>query len=191
MRPQLGATRPLVTAGRRPKPRELVVAGWALSGVALLLTQAMVRLTPLALEPIERGVLSPLQIAIYAAWVVFSAYTEGYRAFHLAWSPRVVARAWLIAERPRPLHVALAPFVAMGLLHATRRRLIISWSLALAIVAAILLLRHVPQPYRGIVDGGVVVGLALGLLSLIVHFARSLRGNPPEVPSDMPLEPVS
>ncbi len=180
-----------MTAGRRLKARELVVVGWALLGVALLLTQALLRLTPVALEPISTGVLSPLQIAIYALWVAICGYSEGYRAFHRAWSPRVVARAWSIAGRPRPLLVVLAPIVAMGLFHATRRRLVISWSATSAIVAAILLLRYVPQPYRGIVDGGVVVGLALGLLSLVVHFARSVRGNPPEVPSDMPLEPAS
>jgi len=176
-----------VTA-RRPKALELVVVGWALLGVLLLLGQAMWRLTPLAIEPITQRELAPWQVALYVLWVAFNAYAEGYRAFHLAWSPRVVARAWLIAEKPRPLHVVLAPVVAMGLMHATRRRLVISWTLALAIVAAVLLLCHVPQPYRGIVDGGVVVGLGLGVLSLIVHFARSLRGTAPAVPSDMPLE---
>jgi hypothetical protein len=175
-----------VTA-RRPKARELIVVGWALLGVMLLLSQALWRLTPLAWEPIARDLLSPSQVAIYVLWVAFNAYAEGYRAFHRAWSPRVVRRAWLIAESPRPLYVVLAPLVAMGLVHATRRRLIISWTLTSAIVAAILLLRHVPQPYRGIVDGGVVIGLAIGVLSLIVHFARSLNGTAPEVPSDMPL----
>jgi len=180
----------MVTA-RRPKARELLVVGWALLGVFVLLGQAMWRLGPLAWEPIERGMLSPAQVTLYAVWVGFNAYAEGYRAFHRAWAPRVVTRAWLIAENPRALHVLLAPLVAMGLIHATRRRLVISWTLALAIIAAIVALRHVPQPYRGIVDGGVVVGLGLGVLSLVFHFARSLRGALPEVSSDMPLEPAA
>jgi hypothetical protein len=156
-----------------------------------LLLQALWRLTPLALEPITRDMLSPLQVLSYAAWVAFNAYAEGYRAFHLAWSPRVVTRAWHLAEKPRPLYVVFAPFVAMGLLYATRRRLIVSWSFVVAIAAAIITLRYVPQPYRGIVDGGVVVGLTLGLLSLFLHFARSLRGALPGVASDMPLESAS
>jgi hypothetical protein len=178
-----------VTA-RRPKARELVVAVWALVGVSMLLGQALWRLTPLALDPIRQGVLSPLQVLVYVLWVLFNAYAEGYRAFHLAWAPRVVTRAWLVAEQGRPLHVLLAPLVAMGLLHATRRRLLISWGLTICIIGLVVMLRQVPQPYRGIVDGGVVVGLSLGLLSLGVHFARSLRGVPTEVPSDMPLEPA-
>jgi hypothetical protein len=167
------------------------VVGWALIGVMALLGQALYRLTPHALKPIEDGTLSPTQVLLYAAWVAFSIYAEGYRAFHLAWSPRVVTRAWLIAERPRALHVVLAPIVAMGLLHATRKRLLISWTVTALIVAAVISLRHVDQPWRGIVDGGVVVGLAMGLASLVVHFLRSLRVTAPLVPSDMPLEPAS
>jgi hypothetical protein len=58
------------------------------------------------------------------------------------------------------------------------------------IVSAIVALRHVPQPYRGMVDGGVVLGLGLGLISLLVHFARSLNGTAPEVPADMPPLPA-
>jgi hypothetical protein len=119
------------------------------------------------------------------------ADSEGYRAFHQNFSPRVVVRAQYLSAHPRPLFVALAPLYCMGLLHATRRRLITSWALTIGIVAIVLLVRGLPRPWRGIVDAGVVAGLTCGVLSIVYFTVRGLRGAPMPVASDVPAPSVT
>jgi len=160
---------------------------WGVGGVALLLLQAVFRLTPIAVEPLRRGGLSAAEVATYAVWVVVSLYSEGYRGFQKGFVPRVVGRAFYLARTPRPLMVALAPFFCMGLVHARRRRLIVSWSIVLLITAAVAFVRSLPYPWRGIVDGGVVAGLAYGLASLAVTFVRALNGEVPAGELDLPI----
>jgi hypothetical protein len=159
---------------------------WGVGGVALLLMQAVFRLTPVALEPLRRGGLGLVEAGTYVAWVVMSLYSEGYRGFQKGFVPRVVARAYFLARSPRPLFVALAPFFCMGLVHARPRRLLTSWLIVLLITAAIAFVRSLPYPWRGIVDGGVVAGLAYGLVSLTVAFVRALSGDVPDVELDLP-----
>jgi hypothetical protein len=161
------------------------IAAWGILGVALVLTQALVRLAPLALEAMLAG-MSWAEWLVLTAWVGISAYSEGYKEFQLRWVPRVVARALHLARHPRPFHVALAPFFCMGLFHATRRRLIVSWAAVALITAAVLLVRRLPQPWRGIIDAGVVVGLGWGLVCLVLSGARALRGEVPEASPELP-----
>jgi hypothetical protein len=165
--------------------RGALIATWGILGVALLLTQALVRLTPLAIESMRSG-MSGAQWVLLAAWVAVSAYSEGYKAFQRRWVPRVVARALYLARHPRPLHVVLAPFFCMGLLHAKRRRLIVSWTAVALIIVAVLLVRRLPQPWRGFIDAGVVVGLTWGLVCLGISAARALRGEAPEASPELP-----
>ena len=74
----------------------------------------------------------------------------------------------------------------MGLIHATRRRLVSSWILAVAVLLIIIAVRALPPPWRGIVDLGVVVALAWGVGALWYFFALGLRGTPPPVSADTP-----
>jgi hypothetical protein len=159
---------------------------WGVGGVALLLVQAVFRLTPIALEPFRLGGLGVWEIATYATWVLVSLYSEGYRGFQKSFVPRVVARAFFLARAPRPLFVLLAPFFCMGLVHARPRRLITSWLVVLLITAAVVLVRTLPYPWRGIIDGGVVAGLAYGLAALLFTFGRALTGDVPAVELDLP-----
>lgn len=155
--------------------------------MAALLVKALWQLTPMALEPIRDHALSSWQIALYGLWVVFMAYSEGYKGFQLQMAPRVAARSLYLAQNPRPLWVALAPFFCMGLFHTTRRRLIVSWSIFIAVIVLVIAVRHLEQPWRGMVDGGVVVGLGWGLTAILWSFYLSLTGRltdiSPEVPS--------
>jgi hypothetical protein len=167
-------------------PFSALTATWGVLGVGLLLLQAIVRLTPIALEPLLHGSLTTGQALVYAAWVVTSLYTEGYRGFQKAFVPRTVARAFHLARTGRPLLMALAPLYCMGLIHATRRRLITSWTIVLAITLAVVLVRRLPEPWRGVVDGGVVAGLGYGVVALALAFARALRGAVPAYPLDLP-----
>lgn len=162
-----------------------LTASWGVLLVSLLLLQALVRLTPRALEPWQTGQMGLGQQALYIGWALFNVYAEGYRGFQKRFSPRVVARAFHLGRHPRGLFVLLALPYCMSLFHATRRQRIVSWTLIVAITTVVLLVRMLPQPWRGIVDGGVVVGLGWGLASIWVFWVRGLLGDPPP-PTDLP-----
>lgn len=165
--------------------RRHLIATWGVLGVVALLAQALLRLTPIAIDAVAGG-LSAFQWAVLVVWVVVNAHAEGYRGFHRRFSPRVVARALALAQSPRPLHVVLAPLFCMSLLHASRRGLVVAYGILGGVVLLVLAIRHLDQPWRGIVDAGVVVGLGLGLLSILWHAARAGLGHAPPVDADLP-----
>ena len=154
----------------------------------LLLVQATVRLAPRAAEPLLQGEVAPLHLMLYAASIVFNGYAEGYRAFQRQFSPRVVARGLWLARNPRWPLVLVAPLFCMGHIHATRRRVILAWGVTSGLVVLIVAVRMLPQPWRGIVDAGVVVGLGWGVLAILVYLVRGLSGAPMPVPTDVPGE---
>ena len=157
---------------------------WGIAGVIALLGNAIYRLTPYALELVHRS-LTVVELAVLIVWVAFNAYSEGYRAFHRMFSPRVVARARTLAGAKRGF-VVLAPLYCMGLFHATRRRLVVSWSITIGIVGIVILVRSLAQPWRGIIDAGVVIGLAWGVGSILYYTARAFAGHAMPVPPDLP-----
>ncbi len=163
-----------------------VVFAWGLAGVLGLFARALVRLVPMAWEPIADGTLTATQIGLYAAWVAFNAYSEGYRAFQKSFCPRVVGRAHHLASNPRPLHALLAPLYCLSLIHANRRGLTVAWVALAIITALVFLLRITPQPWRGIVDGGVVVALAWGAGVLLLLAVKTLLGSPPRAKLNLP-----
>lgn len=152
----------------------LLIASWGVLGVVGILFQALYRLTPLALEPVQRDLLAPYQWFIYVGWAVLNLYAEGYKGFQRGFNPRVIARAIHLAHHPRALHVLLAPAFCMSLFHATKKRLIVSWTLVGGLTLIVLLVRQLPQPWRGIVDIGVVTGLGYGAIHLVVAFFTTL-----------------
>lgn len=158
---------------------------WGLIGVLALLVDAIYRLTPYALDLTRRS-LDAVEIAALVGWVAFNGYSEGYRAFHRQFSPRVIARARALDANPRPLHVVLAPLFVMGMIHATRKRLIVSWVIAAFIVGIVIVVRMLDQPWRGIIDAGVVIALAWGVASMLYYAARAFAGHPMPVDPDLP-----
>lgn len=168
-----------------PGLRAKLVAVFAVAQVVLMLCSALARLTPVALEPWQRGTLGTLGMAAAVSWALFNAYAEGYRGFQRSFSPRTVARAAYLGENPRLVDVLLALPFTLGLYFASRRQRIVSWCLLVGIVGLITLVRTFPQPYRGIVDGGVVIGLAWGLVSLFAslgHYLFTGKTGDPALP---------
>lgn len=159
---------------------------WGIFGFILILSQAVYRLTPLALEPIVGGGLENWHWGLYAVSILFNAYSEGYKAFQLQVAPRVIARALHLSANPRPLHVALAPLFCMTLFHASRKRLTISWIVYAAIVTVVIAVRQLEQPYRGIIDAGVVVGLTWGIIAILAVFFAAVGGRHPDASADLP-----
>lgn len=155
------------------------IATWGVLTVLALLGQAIARLTPMAIEPWLDGSLTTTHQALYVAAIVFMGYSEGYRGFQLRFSPRVVSRAFYLAEHPTPLRVILALPFCMSLFHSTKRQMTISYVLIVMIVLLVIGVRHMPQPWRGIVDAGVVVGLLWGSLAIVWFYFQALRGRVP------------
>jgi hypothetical protein len=151
---------------------------WGLAGLFGSLVEAIVRLLPLAVEPLRDG-MSPTAWLAYVGFVLFNTYAEGFRGFQRAFSPRVAVRAVLLFRAPTPLRLWLAPLFLMGLVDATRRRLFANWLLVAIITVLILVLRRTPQPWRGVVDAGVVTGLVWGTLATAWFLLAAARGRAP------------
>ena len=166
----------------KPSHRVSAASVWGVVGFSLLLTQAIIRLAPIALEPIRLGKLSLWHWGLYAMSILFMAYSEGYKAFQLQVAPRVSARAVALSDSQIGWHKVLAPLFCMALFHSTRKRLITSWIVYAGIVVLIVLVRQTPQPYRGILDAGVVVGLSWGIVAIWIEFIRVAKGKIPVDP---------
>ncbi|MCP4806202.1 MAG: hypothetical protein GY913_05390 [Proteobacteria bacterium] len=161
---------------------------WGVGGLSALLLNALWKLAPLSLEALQQD-WSAVHWIFAVPWVLFMAYAEGYRGFQKGYSPRVVRRAVHLFDNPNPLHLALAPAFLMGLFHATRKRMIVAWCLVLGVTALVVIVGQLGQPWRGIVDLGVLVGLTWGLVAIWVFAVRALGGNPPEVDPMLPTPP--
>lgn len=161
---------------------------WGVGGVLLLLIVAIHRLAPMALA-LGNSSLSQFHWLVLIFTVVTMAYAEGYKGFHLGFAPRVISRANYLRNNPRVDHVLLAPLFCMGYIYATRKRKLLSIGLTIMIICFILVARLLPQPWRGILDAGVIVGLAIGIASIMYFLVISSK-NPDlihvsaEVPGD-------
>lgn len=127
---------------------------------------------------------------MYAVTCLFFAYAEGYKGFHLKFSPLVVKRSFTLALGSKQgsfLNYMLAPLYSMGLIHATKKRLITSWCVSLGVAAVVVAVKRLPGVWRCIVDGGVIVGLSVGSLSILYHFVKAwMNGTPPDVDACLP-----
>lgn len=166
---------PLPRHGSRILGRIALV--WGTAGFLAVLAYAVARLGPLALDSFRYD-WSPLQTLVFSLNVGFMAWVEGYKGFQRSYAPRLAARAVCLSRGATPLQAALAPLVCMGFLYAPRRRWISAWLLTAGIVAIVLVYRQLPQPWRGILDAGVVVGLAWGFVATVLAVRRGLRQGP-------------
>jgi hypothetical protein len=158
---------------------------WGVGGTLAFLGVAIVRLLG-RVSDMFRQPLHWYHWVTFLLVVLFMAYSEGYRGFQHAFAPRVAARAKYLYHSPRLLHVVLAPVFCMGYFHIQPRRQRAIVVLTAGIVLLVVVLRFLAQPWRGMVDAGVVVGLTWGMVSIACYSiyaftARDFRHSP-EVP---------
>ena len=158
---------------------------WGIVGVSLILGRGLFCIYPFSRE------LCGMQLGLWhwvglAVSLVFMGYAEGYKGFQLKFSPRVAARAKYLQENPTFMRVLLAPLFCMGFFHATKKRKIVSYCLTAAIILLIVGVSHLAQPWRGIIDAGVLLGLGWGLLSIWYYTIKSFFGGGPTVSPETP-----
>lgn len=159
---------------------------WGLLGVFALIASAVFRLSLRVLE-LDQYPLGTWHWLVLLLFTPYMAWAEGYKGFHLNFAPRVVARALYLREQASVLHCLLAPLVCMGFIHATPKRRLVSLLVTSGIVALVFLVSQTPQPWRGVIDAGVVTGLALGIASLLWHWLRfALHERRPAIAADLP-----
>lgn len=122
---------------------------------------------------------------------LFFAYAEGYKGFHLKFAPLVVKRSFtLVIGTPQgnnPLNYLFANLYSMGLWAATKKRVIVSWSVSLGVAAIVAVVKKLPPVQRCVLDAGVLVGLTVGSASIVYHYAKSvLTGKLPAVDACLP-----
>jgi len=122
----------------------------------------------------------------YVLTTLWFAYVEGYKGFQTKFAPLVVARSQTITKWH---HFIFAPFYSMGLFHATKKRLTVSWSVTLGVAGIVALVKKLPYPWRNIVDAGVVAGLSWGSISIFLLYIKSLyQGKSPDMDPALPKE---
>lgn len=146
---------------------------WGIGGVVALLSYAIVRLITISIAAFG-FTLTPSHWAVLAVSVGFMAYAEGYRTFQKTWAPRVIGRAFELRENCSPIRLLFAPFYCMSFFHATRKRMLTAWITTILIILLVVLMNRMAQPWRGLIDAGVVVGLSWGVVALIVQTIKRL-----------------
>jgi len=154
----------------------LLAALWGLAGVTALLGFAVYRLSKHMLTSFEYD-WTPLHWLAFVANVLFMAWSEGYRGFQKGFSPRTVARMVYLLRNPGWISGIFAPFFCAGYFMAAKRIRMVVWIGTVGIVCLVLLVQQTSQPWRGIIDAGVVVGLSWGIASLWIIAALTLTGR--------------
>lgn len=200
---------PVSTDSKCPVTGAAAIFGslWGTGGVIYILTKAIKRVIPIAMEPFQEGSMPLTQLQLgyvnsivhcyekteqhvqsereyeydghcyrdaflshnhfysrsaYIVTCLWFAYVEGYKGFQKKFSPLVVKRSFTLVpgkNNTQWYHFLLAPIYSMGMIHATRKRKIVSWSVTIGVAAIVALVKRFPYPWRNIVDAGVVAGL--------------------------------
>ena len=146
--------------------RSTAVYWWAVAGVCALFAEAIVQLGRRGIATLRAG-LEPEE---WLALVLLSAaflYGEGVGALERRWVPGLVARARELSAGSARWQRALAPLYAMSLVGAERKSSGRAWLGVGLIILAVLLVRALPEPWRGIVDFAVALALLWGLGAIV------------------------
>lgn len=161
---------------------------WGIGGITLLLGYAIVRLAQTAARAFEYE-LYWYHWVILIVNVLMMMYYEGYKGFQLAFSPRAAARARFLRDHGSLRDLILAPFFCMAYYAAPKRRKMATWILTIAIIILILLFQQLPQPVRGILDVGVVVGLSWGIAATLYFSLLAITQPQWQYPAEVETDP--
>ncbi|MEN7973006.1 MAG: hypothetical protein ABFR47_04140 [Verrucomicrobiota bacterium] len=143
-------------------------AFWGVAGVTLLLGHAVGHLS-LHVSDLFRMKLDWIHWATLFACLVLMGYGKGYKGLHRNFSPRVVVRALYLVNNPTVFRVLFAPLFCMGYFHATRKRMVSAYGITVMIVLLAISVHRLAQPWRGIIDAGVVFCLGWGVVSIWLY----------------------
>ncbi|HEY4963814.1 MAG TPA: hypothetical protein VIH90_03915 [Candidatus Saccharimonadales bacterium] len=152
----------------------IIGAMWGIVGISLILITAILRVYPHVIDAYNTG-LSIIDWLVLVIWCIFMIIAEGYRGFQKNFSPRVASRTWYLVSNGKAIDLLLAPLFGMCYFHSSKRRIITSWSLTVGIISLIALVRLFPQPWRGIVDSGVALGLAYGFVWIYIFLIMTIK----------------
>ena len=158
---------------------------WGFIGIAFIFGNAIFRLGAIGLDTFTHTLSWYHWLALLVS-VVFMGFAEGYRGFQQGYSPRVAARLLYLRDNATPVRLILAPLFCMGFFDIQKKRMIVSYCLLLGILVLVQLVHLLDQPWRGIVDLGVVVGLTWGTISIVLFtlqaFFTDRFQHSPEMP---------
>ena len=154
----------------------MIAAGWSMTGLLVLLGFAIWKLSTYTLESLQMP-LNWMHWSVFIGFTGFMAHSEGYKGFQKSFSPRFAARTKYLLTNSTLTQCIFAPFFSMGYFHAPAKRVIASATLTIMIIVFIFLFRYIPQPWKGLLDAGVVIGLIWGMISTIFFCTKAIS-NP-------------
>lgn len=156
-----------------PYRRGWPAAAWALAPIAGCFVESIYRMGGRAARTVASG-LTAGQTAILIILVAGFAWGEGFLALQRRLAPFVVRRAFT-AGLPG-WAIAAGPLYALGLVDRSAD-VVRRWLGLGMILAAVVVVRMLPSPWRGLIDAGVATALAWGLVALLVETVRMARST--------------
>lgn len=152
---------------------DAVTSAWAVVGVAALFASAVYRLGARGLEAILGG-LDALEWTSLVLLTAAFVYGEGLRALDRGWVPKMMGRVRALRHESGLLKI-LGPLYGLGLVGRNRWEVVKHWTGAFLIVVAVLVVRAMPTPWRGIVDFAVAAALTWGLVAIVRRAPAAVR----------------
>jgi len=149
---------------------------WAIFGLLALLGFACWRLSAYTIDSFSMP-LNWMHWVVFVAWTIFMAHGEGYKGFQKKFSPRFAARCKYLSHSTTTLQLILAPLFCMAYFHAPKKRVIATFALTIMIIIFIFAFRLIPQPWKGLLDFGVVFGLAWGAVSTLYYCFKAFTDD--------------
>ena len=151
----------------------LLSAVWGIAGILLLIGYAILRLSPVAADALSYP-LAWYHWLLMLGNAAVAIYFKGHLAFQKGLAPRVAARARYLRQHTTLLRFLFAPFFSMGYFHITRRKQMVTILTTLAMVMLIMGIRLFDQPWRGLIDVGILMALSWGFLTILIYSIQAL-----------------
>lgn len=149
---------------------------WGVIGITASLGKAIIGMTPKVITGLAME-LTLIQWGFLIGYTFFMLYFEGYKGFQKKYSPRTAARVKYLYDQPNLLRGILAPLFCMGYFHANRKTKLKAYILTGGIFLLVKLVSYCPQPWLGIVDLGVMLGLSWGLIAFLIFSVQAMFGK--------------